>query len=327
VKISNRQALLIIFVIALVIGFYSWRRKAPSWSGQDLHANLELIESKDNPGKPGQDLELLMVGDMGSGDKNQAAIAAAMNTYCQTHPLVAIIFLGDNFYPKGVASPDDPQWQSKFIEPYGTDCLGKLPFYAMLGNHDYKGNPSAQIAYRGHSPAWHMPHRFYDLRVGKLLQLTVIDTNLLDICGFDQFCTIDFMLASLAKSEATYTIVTGHHPIASASGKYSQTMQGKILESLLCDRARYYVAGHSHHLEHRTSAHCPLDLFIVGGGGASLYETKKDQKTSKFVKSSFGFLSVKANPDHLTFAFYDEHLEKLYSVQHAAGEAAGSGGE
>lgn len=297
-------------IIIILVGFFYWRHRAPSWNGQDLHPSLET----------GDDFEILLVGDMGSGDANQASIAQAMNSYCQGHKLSAIIFLGDNFYPKGVESPEDPQWETTFVKPYNLDCIGKLPYYALLGNHDYKGNPAAEINYHGKSPAWNMPHRFYDLRLGKLLQLTMIDTNIMDICGFDQYCTIDFMIDSLSRSDAPYKIVLGHHPIASSSGKYPRSFQGTVLEKFLCDRSHYYIAGHSHHLEHLTSRNCPMDLFVVGGGGADLYQVKTWQKETLFADSSFGFLSLKVNPAALSFAFYDANVKQLYAVQRKRNE-------
>ena len=45
-----------------------------------------------------------------------------------------VVLLGDNFYEDGVASVDDPQWQTKFEDPYANI---DLPFYAVLGNHDH----------------------------------------------------------------------------------------------------------------------------------------------------------------------------------------------
>lgn len=307
---SKSKAYPFLLLAVVLIGFSYWRYRAPSWNGQDLHP---MVDVEDN-------FEILVLGDMGTGDANQLAIAEAMNTYCQTHKLAAVIFLGDNFYPRGVASIQDPQWESKFIKPYNRDCLGKVPFYALLGNHDYKGNPSAQIEYKGGTPSWNMPHRFYDIRFGKRLQLTMLDTNIMDYCGFDQYCTLDFLMRSLKDSEAPNKIVLGHHPITSSSGKYSRTFQGQLLEQFLCGEGLTYIAGHSHHLEHLTSANCRLDLFVVGGGGADLYELRKWQKETLFAESTFGFMSIAVSPTTLTYGFYDAKLKNLYSVERKSGE-------
>lgn len=290
----------------LALSFLVWRSKAPSYKGQDLHAVIPMENQ----------LEVLMLGDMGTGDQNQQRIAAAMNTYCETHALAAVIFLGDNFYPHGVKAVDDEQWQTKFLKPYSLDCLKKLPFYALLGNHDYKGNPSAQIAYQSSSPSWFMPHRFYDIRFGDLLTLTMLDTNVLDVCGFSNFCTLDFMRRSLSQANTRFKIALGHHPVASSSGKYARNFQGRVFEQILCDRTHYYIAGHSHHLEHLSSSTCasPLDLFIVGGGGADLYPIKTKQTTAKFAEANFGFMSLRVDENAMTFAFYDAELKNLYEV-------------
>ncbi|MBC7661051.1 MAG: metallophosphoesterase [Chitinophagaceae bacterium] len=295
----------LIFLVLVILGLCTWRHKAASYNGQNLHLTQDT----------GEDFELLMIGDMGSGDPNQLAVATAMNTYCESHKLAAVIFLGDNFYPKGVDSVDDPQWKSKFTDTYGQSCLGALPFYVLLGNHDYKGSTEAQIAFHGTKPTWIMPHRFFDIKMGKLLNLTMLDTNIMDACGSITNCTIDFLMDSLKNSDAPYKIVLGHHPITSASTKYSTTMQGTLLENLICDKANIYISGHSHHLEHLSSESCPLDMFVVGGGGADLYEVKTNlPRNTHFAESSFGFLAVHVNQKALSFAFYDPDLKRLYEV-------------
>ena len=55
-------------------------------------------------------------------------------------PLDAIILPGDNIYPCGVKSVDDPRWS--VLQPLID--LG-LPLFPVLGNHDYCGSPDAQI--------------------------------------------------------------------------------------------------------------------------------------------------------------------------------------
>jgi tartrate-resistant acid phosphatase type 5 len=55
-----------------------------------------------------------------------------------------IINLGDSFYPAGVESVTDPQWYSRFESIFDPDILN-MPFYSILGNHDYQGNINAQL--------------------------------------------------------------------------------------------------------------------------------------------------------------------------------------
>ena len=63
----------------------------------------------------------------------------------------AIYFItGDNVYPCGVKSANDPKWS--VVRPLS--ALG-VPLYPVLGNHDYCGNPDAQIG--APLPNWNLP--------------------------------------------------------------------------------------------------------------------------------------------------------------------------
>src|SRR5687768_12237442 len=74
----------------------------------------------------------LFVGDTGTGGEGQKAVAKAMKSYCRTEKCEFVLLLGDNFYPVGVKSVDDPQWKTKFEDPYGEL---RLDFFVSLGNH------------------------------------------------------------------------------------------------------------------------------------------------------------------------------------------------
>jgi hypothetical protein len=71
-----------------------------------------------------------------------------------------IISVGDNFYPKGVKSVDDPQWKTTFEDVYSAPSL-KCRWYIVGGNHDEYSNISAQIAYTIKSPRWFFPNYYY----------------------------------------------------------------------------------------------------------------------------------------------------------------------
>lgn len=166
-------AILLTIIAVPILAFMAWRNQAPSWDGSPL-----VIEQKaESP------LEILFFGDNGSGLPEQFKVSEAMERYCLTHHLAAVFMLGDNFYPQGVKTIDDAQWQNKFRDPYEKPCLGQIPFYAILGNHDYKGRPEAQIAYSHEQKFWHMPHRFYSVQFGDLAKIIAIDTNIPDLCG------------------------------------------------------------------------------------------------------------------------------------------------
>jgi len=51
-----------------------------------------------------------------------------------------VINVGDSFYPFGVYSKDDPQWQAKWRDVYN-DTLRSIPWYSVYGNHDMIQDP------------------------------------------------------------------------------------------------------------------------------------------------------------------------------------------
>lgn len=294
----------ILLFIVLFISAILWRWRIPEYKGQNLRIDQSAPES----------FEILLLGDMGSGDESQARVADAMEKYCASHSLAGVVFLGDNFYPKGVSSTDDPQWKAKFLNMYDKDCLKTVPFFSILGNHDYKGNAEAQIQFKSEAPAWHMPHRFFEVAFGSRLQLIMIDSNYPDLCGLPSICALDFLRQSLGEGNFADRIVVAHHPLISSSQKYKgQEFRGMVIQQMVCDKATTYISGHSHHLEHRQLKDCRTDAFISGGGGAGLYQVNSEDPDSYFTSSKNGFLSLKVVPGELHFTFYDPWLDPLYS--------------
>ena len=83
---------------------------------------------------------LFVVGDWGrEGTANQTSVAALMSQVATqlAVPPVAVISTGDNFYPNGLNSTDDPLFDRSFRSVYNGKGINSLPWYAVLGNHDY----------------------------------------------------------------------------------------------------------------------------------------------------------------------------------------------
>jgi len=87
----------------------------------------------------GEPIRVLAFGDFGTGSAAQKQTAAAMVAYHKTHPFDFGLTLGDNFYVRGMTSPDDPRWQTQWEQLYSPM---HIPFYAVLGNHDWSGPDS-----------------------------------------------------------------------------------------------------------------------------------------------------------------------------------------
>ncbi|MCX6111256.1 MAG: metallophosphoesterase [Proteobacteria bacterium] len=264
-------------------------------------------------------LRFFALGDTGTGGPDQQRVGHAMNDRCkQMGDLDGLLLLGDNAYPTGMESVHDIQWQQKILEPYSGDCLGKVPIYAVLGNHDYKSNPSAQIEFTLLNPRWYMPNRFYSVTFGDLIKIIALDSNMVDICLNPAFCGIDFLRESLQVKDTKWTVVMAHHPLESSSDhgfNYRGGIAGMLMRSYLCDRADVYLSGHSHHLEHLKSSDCRLDMFVSGGGGGDIYQTIGGVTDSRFARSQFGFLELNVSATELLSRFIGADGQVVYETR------------
>jgi len=288
---------IVLFIFAL-IQFRQILIKLPQVRVGPLHVERPEVDQ----------LKFFVIADSGSGKPEQAEVARAMEARCVTDgPFDAILMLGDNVYPAGVTSTEDPMWQERIFQPYGTDCLENLPIYALLGNHDYKGNASAQIEMTLVNSRWYMPNRFYSQRFGSLLTLIAFDSQLSEFCFKDNFCTYDYMLKAIKNYPATWTIVMSHHPLTSTSELghgHTGGLRDIFILPVVCDKADAWLSGHAHHMEHQSVDRCRLELFLSGGAGADLYPVEENHKAN-YAESRHGFLELLVAKDKMVAEFYD----------------------
>lgn len=119
---------------------------------------------------------------------NQVAVAKSMAQYAANSVIKPsfVVALGDNFYTKGVYSTSDVLWQYLWSDIYlQYDSLKSIPWYAVLGNHDYGYGATgvqAQIDRTQTDPLWRMPALNYTKRfqVNDIsVQIIFIDTTTL----------------------------------------------------------------------------------------------------------------------------------------------------
>ena len=85
-------------------------------------------------------MKINFVGDIGS--YNDITSVIFKNIIDNSNSDDIIILLGDNFYPNGIKSINDINWE-KF-----NNLNIPIATYSVLGNHDYLGNINAQIEYK-----------------------------------------------------------------------------------------------------------------------------------------------------------------------------------
>jgi tartrate-resistant acid phosphatase type 5 len=275
------------------------RKEADDWLTWDEQINLPTFLRTPPPvfsvAPADKPIRVLAFGDFGNGSPAQMHLAETMLSYHRQYPFDFGITLGDNFYPRGVTSPEDPHWANDWEKPYGP--LG-LKFYPTLGNHDYlpPDGPAAEVLYTQHSKTWNMPATFYTFTAGPI-QFFAIDTEeLSDTYVYQK--QLAWLDAEIAKSKARWKIVYGHYQVYSATRGDEQNLIDRLVP-VLRNRVNLYLCGHDHNLQ-QLQTESGVHYFVDGAGGASLYDfTQKDYARSAFKAKQNGFMVIEADSDQL----------------------------
>lgn len=263
----------------------------------------------------GKSIRAVVIGDFGEAgeDSGQDAVARAIREAHARTRFQLGLTVGDNFYPRGVQDAADPHWKNQFHDKY--DALG-IRFYATLGNHDYKGNPQAQVDYTlaPGNQSWQMPYRYYSYRAGPV-QFFALDTDEATIGLFRSKPWSDAQSKWLVRqldrhASARWKVVYGHHPVFS-DGHHGdeRRLREQLLPILKAHNVDAYLAGHDHDLQHFEID--GIQFFVVGGGGAGTRKVKR--KRADFAEEAHGFLEVEASEHHLALRIVGVGGRTLYT--------------
>jgi tartrate-resistant acid phosphatase type 5 len=274
-------------------------------------------------------LHFVVVGDWGRrGRPDQQHVATQMAAAAQSLGAAFVISVGDNFYEDGVAGADDPQWRQSFESVYREPSL-QVPWYVILGNHDYHGNCQAQLDYGAAHPRWVMPARYYTQERSfgsSRLDLIFIDTSPMvksyregnhiehpalrqNVLTQNVPVQLQWLEKTLAESKAGWKIVVGHHPIYSGGVHGDQPeLIAQVLPLLQKYKVQAYFCGHDHDLQHLKAGE--VNLFVSGGG--SEHRPNHEVTQTQFGKSSSGFMAVSLRKDELMVRVIDHQGNLIY---------------
>ena len=257
----------------------------PAATAQPAAVDLKL------PNKKGT-VKFAVIGDNGTGEKEQYEIGAQMAKWQTAFPFDFVIMLGDNMY--GSQNPRD--FVRKFEEPYKALLEREVKFYAALGNHDNQEN-------RFYKP-WNMNgERFYTYKKDHV-RFFVLDTDYLDQPQRQ------WIERQLQESTDDWKIAYFHHPLySSAAAHGSQTDLQLILEPLFVKHGVNVVfQGHDHVYE-RIKPQKGIYYFVEGSSGklrpGDLRKTAPDrgrQRPRAVVHARRGGRGRTPLPDHLAHA-------------------------
>src|SRR5262245_57402640 len=263
-----------------------------------LFAGLTAALSAQNltlPQKEGS-LHFAVIGDTGTGDKNQNAVARELNATRAKFPFNFAIMMGDNMY--GGDRPSD--FVKKFELPYKPLLDGGVKFYAALGNHD---DPANQRAYK---PFNMNGERFYSFRPKMGVRFFALDSNYMDQTQ------LEWIDKELAAGGSDWKIAFFHHPPYSSGMHGSNLELRSQLEPLFLKYGVTVVfTGHEHFYE-RIKPQKGIQYFVIGNS-AKLRKGDIDptEITAKGFDSGYAFMLAEIAGDELYFQTLTEKGETV----------------
>jgi len=275
----------------------------------------------DNPVKPS--VHVLAFGDWGRHSDEEKHVAASMAKYVADAGVHfdAAVLLGDNFYVT-LKSPKDPEFQDLFESAYDSAVLN-MPFYAALGNHDYRDrNLQYEMDYARENPQsrFKLPARWYRVDLpnaeNPLVTFLMLDSNK-PLLGDDKWDEqLKWMEGELARPRGGQWVVCCAHHTMFSNGVHGDngvlmTQWGSLFRKYKVD---FYFCGHDHTLQHLEITDWPFSYVVSGGGGGHNKPMLRDNR-GPFSRSMNGFVSAGFDDAVARVEYYDEMGELVHAFE------------
>jgi Calcineurin-like phosphoesterase len=218
-----------------------------------------------------------VVGDFGSGDANETAVASLIDSW---HPDF-VLTVGDNAYPEG--SPD--LLDRDIFGPYAA-VMRESAWFPALGNHDVKADDGKPELDAFHSLGAERWYRFTWGNAG----FVVLDSDTTVGPGSPQ---LRFARNALAR-RSCFRFAAWHHPPWEPAGRpHSPGLRRNIVPLVQRDGVQIVFVGHLHAYV-RSRPHRGVVYVAVGTGGATLDDDahKLTIPLTRVVQGRFGALRV-----------------------------------
>ncbi len=255
----------------------------------------------------------MILSDWGwNGSKHQQEVADQMARTADSISIKFIATCGDNFQISGIASTRDPLWMLNYENVYKGLSL-QTDWYPVLGNHDYKGSPQAEIDYSKVSRRWRLTDHYYTFakKINDSISARFIflDTPPLiaeyhkrpfeypEIALQDTAREMRWLKAVLSNSKEQWKLVFGHHPIYSASNKHGNTEEliTRVKPLLEKYHAQFYFCGHDHDFQHLHEKGGNVEYIVTGTGGEPRPASKNEISVFSGSEPGFSVISMKAD--------------------------------
>jgi 3',5'-cyclic AMP phosphodiesterase CpdA len=231
--------------------------------------------------------KFVVLGDFGDGTQRQFDLAREMARLHDTFKYETVITVGDNLYGRQRAQ----DFKTKFEIPYKPLLDANVKFYAALGNHDIREQPSYKL--------FNMNGKlYYSMKAPQQnLRFYMLDSNYMSP---EQ---VDWVKNELSSTNEDWKIVAFHHPLYSSGGRHGSDVKlREVLEPLfIANNVSVVLSGHDHFYE-RIKPQNGIIYFVCGGGGELAPGDIRDiGLTDKGYDNGCTFMAVEILGDRMYF--------------------------
>ena len=277
------------------------------------------------------EITLYMTNDMGrNGYYDQKPIAELMGEMAGVVDPECVFAVGDIHHFNGIASLQDPLWQTNFEWIYSHPDL-MIDWFPVCGNHEYRGNTQAFLDYGKVSRRWMMPAKYYTKvfdHKGTTVRVVCLDTTPLidsyrkasdtypDACKEDMQAQLSWLDNTLKNAKEDWVIVLGHHPIYAYTEKKESErldMQKRLLPILhKYNNVAIYACGHIHSFQHIQKKGDPIDYVV--NSSSSLARPVLPIEGTVFCSPADGYSVFTVDKKQLRMSMIDKEGNILHEI-------------
>jgi len=249
-------------------------------------------------------LTFAVVGDTGSGGRNQMAVAQAMVDEYKVRPYPVVIHVGDVSYYGSIAD----RWKEVWVEPYGSLLDAGVEFEVATGNHELEEELSAeaneeiaQLIERTKKQG-----AFYKTTYGPV-DFFIIDSSTPLATGAAAQEQGEWLDRELGASTARWKIAVHHHPPYGSGPKRGSNLPlREAVEPLYVEHGVDLVlTGHDHFYERTTPQQGVV--YVISGAGAKVSNTGEDANFTALTREGLQFMLIEVDGDTLRAQALDEN--------------------
>ena len=207
----------------------------------------------------------------------------------------------------------------------------QIPWYPILGNHEYRGNTQAVLDYSKVSRRWQMPARYYSkvfaddstsLRIVFLDTTPLIDKYHQDTEDYPSVRKqkiqkqLVWLEKELNQAKEDWVVVVGHHPIYADTSKDTverADMQRRVDTILRRHHVNMYICGHIHNFQHFHFPDSPID-YVVNSAASLSREKVSTMEGTQFVSGEPGFSILTCTKNMLKLDLINGKGKVIHSI-------------